>query len=270
MNLKTSNHTIAMDVELPTKIKVAIIDDSLFSITAIQKLLEKYQNIIEISFTSTDANDALIKLSKYEIEILFLDIEMPLLNGFEILENIGQYTFQVVFTTAHESYALKAFKIHAFDYLIKPIERIELEDVINRFALRREKSENSLKKNINNESNESKVVEANGRLIIDTHGKTYFLNITNIIYLKAERVYSKIYYDSKNILVSKSTNYFENILNDLNFYRIHRSYLVNLKKVKDIVKKENSSIFVRMNNGEELSISRQHKKDFIAKMKQLN
>lgn len=258
-----------MTTVLPQKIKVAIIDDSLFSITAINQILENKKNLIEVIFTSSDANDAFIKLAKYDIDILFLDIEMPLLNGFEILEKIGQYTFQVVFTTAHENYALKAFKIHAFDYLIKPVESTQLEDVINRYSAR----EKQIAENQNAENNntaESKVIEANGRLIIDTHGKTYFINISNIMYLKAERVYSKIYYDGKSVLVSKSTNYFENILQEMNFYRTHRSYLVNLYQVKDIVKKENSSYFIRMKNEDEIMLSRQHKKDFLAKMKTLN
>ncbi|NUM31832.1 MAG: response regulator transcription factor [Bacteroidetes bacterium] len=259
-----------MSSDFSKKIKVAIIDDSVFSITAITKILENKNDIIEITFTSSDANEALIKLAKYEIDILFLDIEMPLLNGFEILEKIGQYTFQVVFTTAHENYALKAFKIHAFDYLIKPIDKFHVEDVINRF-LNREKNISEIETSeIHNQKPESKVIEANGRLIIDTHGKTYFINISNIFYLKAERVYSKIIYDEKSVLVSKSTNYFENILQNLNFFRTHRSYLVNLNQVKDLLKKNNSSFFVRMKNLDEIILSRQHKKEFLEKMKSIN
>ena len=111
------------------------------------------------------------------------------------------------------------------------------------------------------------VIEANGNLIIDTHGKTYFLNISKILYLKAERVYSSFCYEGKNIIVSKSTNYFEPILDNMNFFRIHRSYLINLDHVKEVVKKENSSYFVRMNNDDELSLSRQNKDEFFKKMK---
>ncbi|MCC6722149.1 MAG: response regulator transcription factor [Bacteroidia bacterium] len=252
-----------MDVSLHSKIKVAIIDDSLLSITAIKKLLEKFNDTIDISFTSTNANDSLLQLSNNKIDILFLDIEMPLFNGFEILEKIGQYSFLVVFTTAHENYALQAFKIHAFDYLIKPIEKNQLEDIIKRYF---ERVNFNKKISLNqNKKPDSNVLEANGRLIIDTHGKTFFVNISNIQYFKAERAYSKIYYNNSNILVSKNTNYFEKLLNNPCFYRIHRSFLININQVKEFVKK-NNSYFVIMNNGDELAIAKQNKKELLSKL----
>lgn len=258
MNLNHLNH----------KISVAIIDDSAFSVKLITEVVRQLGSNVEIAFISSDGHDAIKKLQETKVDIAFLDIEMPEYNGFEILEKIGEYSFKVVFTTAHENYAVKAFKINAFDYLMKPVQPQELKKVVERYIKRIEESE--IRKNPageeNNNGNEN-VIEANGNLIIDTHGKTYFLNISKILYLKAERVYSNFCYEGKNIIVSKSTNYFETILDKMNFFRIHRSYVINLDHVKEVIKKENSSFFVRMDNNDELSLSRQNKDEFFKKMK---
>lgn len=255
MNLNNLNH----------KISVAIIDDSAFSVKLITEIVNQLGSNVSIAFIATDANEAIKKLTETNVDIVFLDIEMPEYSGFEILEKIGEYSFKVVFTTAHENYAVKAFKINAFDYLMKPVQPQELKKVVERYMERMTPIAES-EKAADKEKNEN-VIEANGNLIIDTHGKTYFLNISKIIYLKAERVYSNFCYEGKNIIVSKSTNYFETILDKMNFFRIHRSYIINLDHVKEVVKKENSSYFVRMDNNDELSLSRQNKDDFFEKMK---
>lgn len=261
MNLNHLNH----------KITAAIIDDSAFSVKVINELLRQLGSNVKIAFIATDANEAIKKLSETKVDLVFLDIEMPEYNGFEILEKIGEYSFKVVFTTAHENYAVKAFKINAFDYLMKPVQPSELKRVVERYIERIEagliKGRVTKDESKDAEKEDEKVIEANGNLIIDTHSKTYFLSISKILYLKAERVYSNFCYEGKSIIVSKSTNYFEPILDKMNFFRIHRSYFINLDHVKEVVKKENSSYFVRMDNGDELSLSRQHKDEFFSKMK---
>jgi len=251
------------------KISVAIVDDSEFSIKVLKELLRQLEGRLELVFITTDAKEAIQRLPELNIDIVFLDIELPGMNGFEILEAIGEYSFKVVFTTAHENYALKAFKINAFDYLMKPLQMDALKQVVNRFVpeIQRRMAQKLIAKAGEVGLEENKVVEANGRLIIDTHGKTYFIDIAKIFYLKAERVYSKFYYEGKTIMVSKSTNYFEQFLIDKNFFRIHRSYLINLNQIKEVVKKENSSYFVRMNNDDELSLARHNKTDFFERMK---
>ncbi|MFM9945033.1 MAG: LytR/AlgR family response regulator transcription factor [Bacteroidia bacterium] len=253
---------------LKHKITVAIIDDSAFSVKIISELVRQLGDNVTVAFIATDAQDAIKQLATKEVDLVFLDIEMPEYNGFEILEKVEEYSFKVVFTTAHENYAVKAFKINAFDYLMKPVQPQELKKVVQRYIERNDRKVISPKDTVNNEVKAGEnVIEANGNLIIDTHGKTYFLNISKILYLKAERVYSNFCYEGKNILVSKSTNYFEGILDKMNFFRIHRSYIINLNHVKDVVKKENSSYFVRMDNNDELSLSRQNKDEFFEKMK---
>ena len=260
MNLDHLNH----------KINVAIVDDSVFSVKIITELVRQLGSNVKVAFVATDAPDAIKRLADTPVDLVFLDIEMPEYNGFEILEKIGEYSFTVVFTTAHENYAVKAFKINAFDYLMKPVQPDELNKVVVRYIERsklKALSENASPDKNTDQTPGEEVIEANGNLIIDTHGKTYFLNISKILYVKAERVYSNFCYEGKNIIVSKSTNYFEPILNRMNFLRIHRSYIINLNQVKDMVKKENSSHFVRMNNDDELSLSRQHKEEFMERMK---
>jgi two-component system LytT family response regulator len=255
---------------LSQKLQVAIIDDSIFSVKLLTELVRQFSDKVDLAFISTDSLEAIENLKKQPVDIVFLDIEMPEYNGFEILERVGEYTFNVVFTTAHENYALKAFKINAFDYLMKPVMAEQMKKVIDRFI---EKNRTVIAKpkllTAKEQQQEEKIIEAKGNLIIDTHGKTYFLNISKIIYLKAERVYSSINYEGKNIIVSKSTNYFEPILENMNFFRIHRSYLINLNHVKEVVKKEGSAVVVRMNNNDELSLSRQNKEAFFSRMKTL-
>lgn len=253
---------------------VAIVDDSTFSVELIQHQLSQFQDQLQIDLICTQADEAALKLSKSNVDLVFLDIEMPILNGFQILEKIGEYRFKVVFTTSNPNYAIQAFKINAFNYLLKPIETEELRKVIQLFRERHLTNHNADREaEIDPKTyagvNHS-ILKAVDNLQIETHGKTYFLSISKINFIEADRAYSKISYEGKLILVSKSSNQFEEILAASHFFRIHRSFIINPAAVKEIVKSENSSLSVVMNGGQTLPVARKIKDTFLKKMHSLN
>lgn len=249
-------------------IKVFILDDETASGNIIKSLLSKIANEeMEISI-SNDPLEAIDGIKDFKPDLLFLDVEMPGLNGFQVLNEIIDVKTNVVFTTAHEKYAIKAIKFSALDYLLKPIDRYELESAFNRF---KEKIMDNWsvdnKALILNLTSNLKGKEEKFRLAINVKEGSFLFHLNEIISLEANNNYTKIYFTNhKPILVSKTLKEYHELLTEYNFIRIHKSYLVN----KDYILSMDHDGNVVLKDGVKALVSRRNKTDLIEMFKLKN
>ena len=188
-------------------------------------------------------------LSKNSIDVLFLDIEMPHENGFDLLNKLENIDFKIIFVTAYDAYALKAIKYSALDYVLKPVDTKELIQAVEKLNATefQEAQLDLLSHNLNTNKNR--------RIALSTQNEVLFVYVHEIIRLEADANYTQVYLENDSPLtLSGNIGHFEKLLNDQQFYRTHQSHLINLKHVKKYVKSD-GGYFV-MNSGETVPISR--------------
>jgi len=237
-----------------TKLSVIIIDDEKMAIANLSSLINTYCPSINIIANANSVADAQLKINTLKPEVLFLDINMPGLNGFELLKLLT-YTPFVVFVTAHEKYALQAMKVCAVDFLLKPIDieeliltekkLLQLKSISGQITNKYKEVLTNLTSIIDKQNNITKITlsDSNGYQIIE---------MSNILYLIGEDNYTTFYmHDETKKLVSKTLKNYEEILEPHGFMRIHKSSLVNLKQIKEVKPLE-----VIMSNGQIITVSR--------------
>ena len=220
-----------------------LVDDEVKSIKSLEWELEKFNEDVRIKNTFTDTEQASDYLNEHEVDFIFLDIEMPKIDGFEFLEHFEQRHFDVIFVTAYDQYAIKAIKAQAFDYLLKPVEHHELKVLIDNMISKKEKEQidQNLDKKI-------QVATDQNIKLIDPEG---------IIYCQSDGNYCHIHLkNGESHLISKKLKYMEEKLEKYPFMRVHNSYIVNLNKVREINKKDSLII---LNDGTSVPISRSKK-----------
>ncbi len=240
------------------KLKALIVDDESSAREVIELLLLEHAPQVEVVDKVDDVPNAIKSIHKHKPDIVFLDIEMPGYNGFQLLNFFEEFTFQIVFTTAYHQYALKAFQVSATDYLIKPIQADLLVKAV-------EKCSHYLKKPIDNLQVLKENIKSNSFQKIalpDSNGYTFQL-IKDIIYLEAAGSYTHFMLSNgQKILVSKKIKEFEILLNGEHyFFRPHRSYIINMSKVKQYTRADGGNII--MENDFKIPISRELKDDFL-------
>ena len=235
--------------------KAIIIDDEQSSIDILKMLIEKSVPEIKEIYTANGALEALNIVENQQFDIVFLDIEMPEINGFDFLKMVKNRNFETIFTTAHNQYAIKAIKFSALDYLLKPIEISELKEAVSRVLANRNTQKNyeaiheNLLKNLNNN------IINEYRLAINTYDGVRFFDINNIEYLKADSNYTHLYtVDNKHIMTARTLKDFEETLEGNFFFRCHKSYIINLNKIDKI---ENNKLI--LNSGSSIEIARRRK-----------
>jgi two-component system LytT family response regulator len=232
-------------------IKALIVEDNAFMATVLNDLLEQHSSDIAVLGIANTGREAIQLINSKKPNVIFLDIELPDMTGFELLQHLDDIHFRTIFTTSHSHYAIKAFRFNALDYLIKPINEIELNEAINRF-LKSAGNEIDIKNALANL--ESKSVE-NQKLVLATQNGTLRLPLKQITHIEGERNYSYIYLSNgSRELSSKNLAYFEDILIDKDFFRNHRSYLVNRYHIETL-KNDNFTL----KNGIGIPISRRTK-----------
>ncbi len=246
---------ISLKTTMITKkpLKALIVEDNSFMAMVLHDMLKQYDSKIAVTCIANTGKEALQLIATEKPNVVFLDIELPDMTGFELLQHLDDINFQTIFTTSHSHYAIKAFRFNALDYLIKPIKETELDE-----AIKRVQKSNSNSSEIKNAlSNlESKAVE-NQKLVLSTQNGTLRLALKQITHIEGERNYSYIYLSNgSRELSSKNLAYFEDILIDKSFFRCHRSYLVNRYHI-DALKTDR---FV-LKNGSEIPISRRKRTD---------
>jgi two-component system LytT family response regulator len=238
-----------------------IVDDEPKAIQGLSWELSNFNDQINVIATFNDPEKALIYLANNEIDCLFLDIEMPTMDGFQFLKKLKSRDFAVVITTAYNEYAIKALKNDAIDYLLKPIDTDDLEETIDKIKKYNARSLNSNKVekvllNFNEKLNNKKIT-------INTDGKLVFLEPKDIIFIESDGNYSSIHTtNKKKIVVTKKLKEVNTLLPEEVFFRIHNSYIINLKKVKEFLKTDG---YVVLENDEKIPVSRQKKAEFLDK-----
>lgn len=204
-------------------IKALIVEDNAFMATVLSDLLQQDASTISVVGIASTGEEALRLIASLQPNVVFLDIELPDMTGFELLKQVAQISFQTIFTTSHSHYAIKAFRFNALDYLVKPIDATELKEAIRRIGNPKSNSDVSLAlKNL-----ETKTVHEQ-KLVLPTQIGTLRFALKQITHIEGERNYSYIHVaNSSRELSSKNLAYFEDILMEKGFFRSHRSYLVN-------------------------------------------
>jgi two-component system, LytTR family, response regulator len=241
--------------------KAIIIDDELHCIETLKEKIKIYCPTIEVIDSFVKPQSALDYLMTESPDIIFLDIEMPVINGFTLLEKLKDINFRIVFTTAYDQYAIKAIKFSAFDYLLKPIDKDDLMLVADRINLVTKKSTvesqiGVLLQQIKNTNNDQL------KISIHTSEGIVFPLLHDIIRIESSSNYSVFYFnDGSKKMVSKTLKDFEEILCHHDFFRIHNSHLINLSRVKTFHKTDGG--LVEMYNGDKVEVSRRRKDEFI-------
>jgi two-component system LytT family response regulator len=238
--------------------KCIIIDDEKHCIKTLSSLMEKYYRDIQIAATCLESTKAYDLILENRPDFIFLDIEMPLLNGFDLLSKFDHLDFDVIFTTAYDSYAIKAIKFSALDYLLKPIGKEELSFAINKVK-NKLGSISRTQLQMANMVNNRKVPDT---IALPTNIGLTFTTVNDIIHCVADGNYTRIHFtDKSELLLSKTLGDVEELLSDYNFFRIHHSTLINLKQVKKYIRGEGGEVI--MSNGQNLAVARTRKADFL-------
>ena len=233
------------------KLKAVLVDDEILNLKNLEIIIHQNFQEIEILALFQSVNDARIFLETNTIDVLFLDISMPVENGFDLLHYFPERNFQVIFVTAHEEYAINALRVGAIDYILKPILVSELKTAVE-----------SVKKHFL----QTDTLESQNKIALSYEGGKSIIDKQDILYVKGDDNISTIYLTKKRkISLSKTLKYFEDLL-DADFVRIHKSYLLNLKYASKIISK--NIPFIELEDGTQLPISRRNYVKFKALFQQ--
>lgn len=240
-------------------LEAVLVDDESKALESLSWELSNLSDEVKVIASFTDAHEALLYLEKNTPDCLFLDIEMPTMDGFQFIKSLKNKNFPVVITTAYNQYALKALKNEAIDYLLKPIDSDDLNNTLDKV-----KKFNN--KNYTAERLEQILINFNSKSIkkkitINTDGKLVFLDSEEILYVESDGNYSTLYLeDGQKILLTKKLKEVNQILPPESFFRIHNSFVVNLSKIKEFLKTDG---YVVLNTNHKIPVSRQKKSDFL-------
>ncbi len=244
--------------------KIGIIDDEIHCIESLIMSLQKLDPSIEVAFKASRVDDALDVIRRVDIDLLFLDVEMPRLNGFELLDQLENIDFEVVFTTAYSQYALKAFKYKAFDYLMKPVGEEDLQLLLKKFQSKKPTPSSEPEHDLPHFIDllkKDKIISA--KIAVPVSDGIEFIKVEDIIYAQSQNNYSLLFLsDGEKLLFSKTLKDVENTLKKYYFIRIHQSYLINPNYMKKYLKNDGGS--VQMESGQALPISQSKKESVIS------
>ncbi|MHA4742085.1 LytR/AlgR family response regulator transcription factor [Dyadobacter sp. MSC1_007] len=231
--------------------RTLIVDDERLARNELKRLLEPYTKI-EIVGEAANAEEALKLIEEQQPELLFLDIQMPGKNGFELLSSIEGKTPEVIFTTAYDEYAIKAFEFNALDYLLKPIDTERLKETIHRIE------ENQAQPEAPTHSNEraEKVLGENDQVFVKDGEKCWFVKLGKIRLFESMGNYVRLHFDDQKPLVLKSLNNLEERLDPNTYFRANRKHIINLHWIEKIEPWFSGGLLVTLQGGDKIEISR--------------
>ena len=248
-------------------IKALIVEDEKNSQELLKELITEYCDGVEVVAIAGNVADASQALIDQKPNLVFLDIELPDGDGFQVLENAEKIDFDVIFTTAYDQYAMRAFKFAATDYLLKPVDIEELQAAVERVVEKQKSNENgdqneqitALIKNIRNIGQPFK------RIVLPTTNGFTVVDPSDIIRCESDRNYTFIFLaDGRRILVSRTIKEYDEMLRDYNFFRIHQSHLINLHYLKNYTRGRGG--YVELKDGTTLDVSARRKSEFLKRM----
>lgn len=244
-------------------IQTVIIDDEIKCISLLEKMLGQFPDI-KIIATTTLAEEGIKIIRQTEPDLVFLDIEMPKKNGFDVLEATKDITFDIIFTTAYNQYAIKAIRYSAFDYLLKPVDITELTQSLQRFKSKQQAETRQQQIDILF-TNLRRLSQPYNKISVATTAGIIFIDIPEILYCEATGSYTILYLKSNEKLVtSKTLKDFEELLQDHPFCRSHHSYIINVNEIKRYIKGDGGTVI--MSNKKELPVSKRKKEELLKKL----
>ncbi len=240
-------------------IKTILIEDELNARNALKKMLKLVSTEIEIIAETGFVDEAVDLINTLKPDLVFLDIKLEDGTGFDIIEKIENANFKIIFTTAYNEYAIKAFKVSALDYLLKPIDPLDLQTALEKATsiINDEKEHKTLLSVFKN--NEK---EADKKIVLKTTENRFIIYLKDIIRLEADGAYTLFITEKQNIIISKNLKYYQELLDENMFIRCHQSHLVNLKQVDSVYKNDK----LLMTNKDLVPISVRKKGDIIKQL----
>lgn len=241
-------------------IRAIVIDDEPAARSLLIKMINEHCSCIEIIAAAEDVKTAVKLINKHKVELVFLDIEMPNENGFVLFDYFEVPTFETIFCTAYSDYAIKAFEISAVDYILKPISISKLVAAVERAIKLIGQNQilnrvNALKENL--------TLNKLQKIALPLSEGLVFLRIEDIYYFEADGSYTNVITKDKNYLVCKKIKEFDELLNSNSFFfRVHRSYFVNIQQIKKYSKKEGATLLFE--NNKVIPVAREKKNEFDA------
>jgi two-component system LytT family response regulator len=243
-----------------TNARAILIDDELNSLQNLQNKLQKYCPAVKILATVQKPEEAISLVRQQKPDVLFLDIEMPKMNGFRLVEELGDFEGEIIFITAYNHFAIEAMRISAFDYLVKPVSIADLQNAITRLLQQKARHTkerlNILKQSIAENKNQE------NKIAVPTNEGLEFIVIKSIIRIESSTNYSRLYLINKqSLLVTKLLKDFEELLTPYRFFRIHNSHLINMNYISKYIRGEGGHVV--MENGDVVDVSRRKKEEFL-------
>ena len=243
------------------KLNTIIVEDEAKSREILKNYLSKYCPNVSVLGEAANVDEALVLIRNHELDLIFLDVEMPYGNAFDLLDKVGDRSFETVFVTAYDHYAIEALNAHASYYLMNPISIDDLIKAVD-YVVEIKQKENALQDQVLI----PKTSMVNGKITIPQLDGFEIIETANILYCKADDNYTEIYLNNnKKKLVSKTLKYFEDALTDSGFARVHKSYLVNVNEVIKYVKGKGGSVV--LSNGKQIMVSASKKSNLLSYFK---
>ncbi|GAB5565471.1 MAG: LytTR family DNA-binding domain-containing protein [Winogradskyella sp.] len=243
------------------KLNAILVEDEETSRKILRNYLSKYCPNINVLGEAANIEEALVLIRNNDLDVVFLDVEMPYGNAFDLLEKVGDINFETIFVTAYNHYAIDALNAHASYYLMKPISIDELIKAVDYVTEIRTKEEA-----LQDQVLVPKTNKVNGKITIPQQDGFEVIHTSDILFCKADDNYTEIYLNTnRKKLVSKTLKYIEESLKDANFARVHKSYLVNVDEVVKYVKGKGGSVV--LSNGKEIMVSASKKSELLSYFK---
>lgn len=235
------------------RIKAILVDDEPLAVAELQSMLKHFDSI-EVADVSHDATDAIAKIQQQQPQLIFLDINMPGMSGFDLLSELDEAP-EVIFVTAYDQFALKAFDVNALDYLLKPVNPDRLAEAIAKVTKKFTASKQAEEK-----------LTIHKRIFIKDGEQCFFVPISEIYFIESVGNYARVYYQDKKPLLHKSLNYLEEKLPDEFFFRASRQQMFNVSFVKNIVPYFSNTLQVELEGGIKIDLSQRQSVKFKDKM----
>ncbi len=233
-------------------IKIVLVDDEINSLRSLEWEIQNFSKDFEIIAGFTNPQEAIMFLRKNEADCVFVDIEMPQMDGFQFLKSFHYRDFLPVIVTAYAQYAIQAIKEEAFDYLLKPVDPEDLTLTLDKI-----KSKIYKKKLLDSSS----PANLSAKIPLSLSGKIVYLNPEEILYCESDGNYTRIFLeDETHLFLTKKIKEIQELLPEHSFFRIHNSFVINMIKVKEFIKSEN---YVVLNNGKKIPVSRNKRALFL-------